>query len=115
MARVTVVGMEVLKNALKDRCTLDDVARVVRHNGQQMQEKAQRNADFKMGYQTGTTKRSISLAIKDAGMTAEVEPGTEYSPYLEYGTRFMEAQPFMKPAQEAQKKKFRSDLEKLLR
>ena len=48
-------------------------------------------------------------------MTAEVSPGTEYSPYLEYGTRFMEAQPFVHPALEAQEGQFKSDMKKLVR
>lgn len=115
MARVTISGIKELQNALKDNVTMDDVKRVVRHHGQQLQEKAQRNADFKKGYQTGTTKRSISLEIKEGGLTAEVEPGTEYSPYLEYGTRFMEAQPFMRPALNEQEGKFKRDLDKLVR
>ena len=115
MGRVTISGIKELQKALKDNATMDDVKRVVRHHGQQLQEKAQSHADFKKGYQTGTTKRSIALEIKEGGLTAEVEPGTEYSKYLEYGTRFMEAQPFMRPALNEQKNKFKSDLEKLMR
>jgi HK97 gp10 family phage protein len=74
----------------------------------------QQKADFKKGYQTGTTKRSIALEIKDSGMTAEVEPGTEYSPYLEYGTRFMDAQSFVRPAYNEQKAIFKADMQKLV-
>lgn len=115
MAHVSVMGLSELKKALKDNISMDDVERVVKHNGQQLQQKMQSKADFKKGYQTGTTKRSISLSITDGGLTAEVEPGTEYSPYLEYGTRFMDAQPFVRPALNEQKGKFKSDLEKLVR
>lgn len=115
MARVEIKGLDKLEKALKKNVTMDDVKRVVRHNGSQLQQKMQANADFKKGYQTGTTKRSIDLEIKDGGFTAEVEPGTEYSPYLEYGTRFMDAQPFVRPAYETQKTKFKSDLNKLMR
>ena len=112
---ITITGMKELKKALKDNVTLNDVARVVRHNGAELQRKIQENADFKKGYQTGTTKRSIGLEIIDAGMTAQVEPKTEYSPYLEYGTRFMDAQPFVKPAFDVQKEKFKKDMDKLVR
>lgn len=115
MARVTLTGMKELQKALKDNVTMDDVKRVVKHNGSQMQDLAQENADFKKGYQTGKTKHSISLEIKDGGMTAEVEPGTEYAPYVEWGTRFMDAQPFMKPAHNVQKEKFKKDMDKLVR
>jgi HK97 gp10 family phage protein len=75
----------------------------------------QSKADFTKGYQTGTTKRSIGLEIKDDGLTAESAPETEYSPYLEYGTRFMEAQPFVRPALEEQAQQFKSDMQKLVR
>ena len=115
MAKITVDGLDKLKKALKEKVTLDDVKKVVRKNGQELQEKIQGNADFKMGYQTGTTKRSVGLEIKDSGMTAESGPETEYSPYLEYGTRFMDAQPFVRPAHDEQKQKFKSDMQKLVR
>lgn len=115
MAKIKVEGLDKLVKALKDNVTLDDVKRVVKTNGGQLQNKMQHNADFKKGYQTGTTKRSIGLEIQDSGFTAEVGPETEYSPYLEYGTRFMDAQPFIKPAHEEQKRKFKQDMERLVK
>lgn len=115
MPRLEIKGLDKLERSLKENVTMNDVKRVVRNNGSQMQQKMQANADFSKGYQTGTTKRSIGLEIKDGGFTAEVEPGTHYSPYLEYGTRFMSAQPFVKPAYDAQKGKFKSDMQKLVR
>ena len=115
MADIKVEGLEKLEKKLKKNITLDDVKRVVRNNGSQLQSKMQGNADFKKGYQTGTTKRSIGLEIQDGGFTAEVGPETEYSPYLEYGTRFMEAQPFIKPAHEEQKQKFKQDMQRLVK
>jgi HK97 gp10 family phage protein len=115
MPKIKVEGLEELMKALKENVSMDDVKRVVRHNGSQMQEKMQRKADFKKGYQTGTTKRSIGLEIKDSGFTAESGPETEYSPYLEYGTRYMEAQPFVKPAYDEQAPKFKRDMDKLVK
>lgn len=112
---IQVKGLDKLQKALKDNVTLDDVKRVVRQNGSELQTKMQQNADFTQGYQTGTTKRSIGLEIKDSGFTAEVAPTTEYSPYLEYGTRFMSAQPFIKPAYEPQKEKFKKDMQRLVK
>lgn len=113
MARIRVTGLTELQKALKDNVTLNDVKKVVRHHGQQMQQTMMQNADFKMGYQTGTTKRSISLEMLDRGMTAEVGPETEYSPYVNYGTRFMEAQPFFSDAVNEQVPKFKKDMQKL--
>lgn len=115
MAKIKVEGLEELKKKLKANATMDDVKRVVRQNGTELQRRMQGKADFKKGYQTGTTKRSIGLEIKDSGLTAESAPETEYSPYLEYGTRFMEAQPFVRPALEEQSEQFNSDMQKLVR
>ncbi len=112
---IHVKGLDKLQKALKDNVTLDDVKRVVRQNGSELQTKMQQNADFTRGYATGTTKRSIGLEIKDSGFTAEVAPTTEYSPYLEYGTRFMSAQPFVKPAYEQQKEQFKKDMDRLVK
>lgn len=115
MAKLTVTGLDKLEKALKDKVTLDDVKRVVRHHGAALQQNMQEKAEFTRGYQTGATKRSIGLEMKDSGFTASVGPETEYSPYLEYGTRFMEAQPFVKPAYRDQKEKFKRDMQKLVR
>lgn len=115
MPKIKFEGLDSLEKKLKKNVTLDDVRRIVRLNGSELHEKMQKNADFKKGYQTGTTKRSITLDIKDGELTAEVEPQTEYSPYLEYGTRFMEAQPFVRPAFDAQAAQFKRDMQKLVR
>lgn len=124
---IKVTGLDKLQKALKDNVTMDDVKRVVRTNGRQLHRKMQANADFKghMGWvpgkgrtfisPTGQTKRSIGLEIVDNGFTAEVAPTTEYSTYLEYGTRFMQAQPFVKPSLNEQKQKFKSDMQKLVK
>ena len=115
MAKLKVEGLDELKKALKDNATLDDVKRVVRQNGSELQQKMQNEADFTRGYATGTTKRSIGFEVKDSGFTAEVEPKTEYSPYLEYGTRFMEAQPFVRTALGVQEVQFKRDMQKLVK
>ena len=111
MGGIKVVGVEKLQKKLKKNVQMEDVKRVVRHNGAEMQEKAQRNAPV----DTGTLKRSIGLEITDSGMAAEVEPTAEYAPYVELGTRFMEAQPYLKPAFDDQKEKFKKDMKKLVK
>lgn len=115
MAGIKVEGLDKLQKALKENITLDDVKHIVRQNGAGLQKKMQNKADFTRGYQTGTTKRSIGLEMTDSGFTAEVEPKTDYSPYLEYGTRFMDAQPFVKPALDEQSAQFKRDMQKLVR
>lgn len=115
MAGISFKGLKELEDQLKHNATLTYVKRVVRKNGSDLQRKIQRNADFKMGYQSGTTKRSVGLDITDHGLTAESGPTTEYSEYLEYGTRFMDAQPFVKPALDEQEQKFKSDMQELVK
>ena len=110
MGDIKIVGMEKLQKKLKQNVRMDDVKREVRHNGAEMQTKAQQNAPV----DTGTLKRSIGLEITDGGMTAEVEPAAEYAPYVELGTRFMEAQPYLGPAFNEQKEKFKKDMKKLV-
>ena len=110
MADIKIVGMQKLQKKLKDNVSMADVKRVIRHNGAEMQAKAQENAPVRTGY----LKRSIGLEITDGGMTAEVEPTADYGPYVELGTRYMEAQPYLKPAFDEQKEKFEKDMKKLV-
>lgn len=109
MSEIVFSGLSELQEALQERCNLDSVKKVVKLNGAEMQEQAQRNAPV----DTGTLERSIGLEMKDSGMTAKVEAKADYAPYQEYGTRFMNAQPYIKPAFNVQKRKFKSDLERL--
>lgn len=115
MAKLKVTGLDRLAKKLKHNVTLSDVKTAVRKNGADLQRTMQRKADFKKGYQTGTTKRSIQLSITDNGFTAEVEPTTEYSEYLEYGTRYMEKQPFVRPALDEVEPNFKADMRKLVK
>lgn len=110
MGGIKVVGLEKLQKKLKQNVQMADVRKVVRHNGAEMQAKAQQNAPV----DTGTLKRSIGIEITDGGMTAEVEPTADYAPYVELGTRFMEAQPYLGPAFNEQKEKFKKDMKKLV-
>ncbi len=115
MAGIKVTGIKELEKALRKNATMEKIKQIVRNNGAELQTKIQENADFAKGYQTGTTKQNVSLEITDGGLSAESGPETEYSPYLEYGTRFMEAQPFVRPALEEQAKKFKSGLKDLVK
>lgn len=115
MAKLTVKGLDKLEKQLKENVKMDDVKRVVRHNGEQMQQKIQNNADFTRGYATGQTKKSIGLEFTDSGFTVSSGATTEYAPYLEYGTRFMSAQKFISPGYNEQKEKFKRDMQKLTR
>lgn len=110
MAGVKIIGIEKIQKKLRQNVQMADVKKVVRLNGAEMQTKAQQNAPV----DTGTLKRSIGLEITGGGMTAEVEPTADYAPYVELGTRFMEAQPYLGPAFNEQKEKFKKDMKKLV-
>ena len=113
MADIKINGIEELQAKLKKNVTMDDVKTVVQHNGELLDNTMKRQAVFTKGYSTGDTARSIMLSLADGGFTAKVGPGTDYAVYVEYGTRFMAAQPFIKPAFEVVKPKFLEDLKKL--
>lgn len=102
-------GVKELKVVLKKKADMGAVRQIVRQNGAELQRKAQRNTPV----DTGTLKRSIGLDISDGGLTAESEAGAEYAPYVEWGTRFMEAQPYMKPAFHEQREQFKRDMDRL--
>lgn len=48
---------------------------------------------------TGRLRSSISHQLaSDGGLVARIGTDVEYAPYVELGTRFMSAQPFLRPA-----------------
>ena len=108
-------GLEELQKHLKKCVTMDDVKRVVRQNGGELEQKIIDHAVFVKGYSKGDTAGSVRTEYKDDGLTAESGPTTDYSEYLERGTRKMDAQPFVGPAFDEQKPIFKNDLKKLVR
>ncbi len=108
---IKFAGINELKIALEKKMDLSAVKRVVAQNGAELQVKAQRNAPV----DTGTLKRSIGLEIKDGGLKAKAEATAEYAPYVEWGTRYMNAQPYIGPAFNEQKEQFKRDMDKLMK
>jgi HK97 gp10 family phage protein len=107
---VTFSGDQELLNALEKMARTEVYKEVVKKNGAALQRTVQRKAVFKKGYSTGATKRSIKLDLASNGLRAVVKANTDYSGYLEVGTRKMEAQPFMQPAFNEIQPKFIDDL-----
>ena len=98
MANLTIRGTEPLIRALQTAANNTAHKAIVKKFGGNLQSSAKRKAVFTKGYSTGATARRIGLEITNGGFSAKVEAKTDYSGYLEKGTRKMEAQPFMKPA-----------------
>lgn len=122
MAELKITNLDALLKKLKKNATMDDVKKAVTINGGELENRMKRNAVFKGHYRgkrfikpTGATKRSINLKIDSNGLKARVAPTTHYSSYLEYGTRKMSAQPFVKPSYDVQKRKFISDLKRIMK
>lgn len=57
-----------------------------------------RRAQTKAPADTGHLRRGITLKIN--GNKAIIRSNANYSGYVEYGTRYMEAQPYLRPAVE---------------
>ena len=99
-----VYGIKKLKVNIKDKRQMTLVKGIVKKNTALLNQEMVKSAVFKGGYSTGRTRQSISLYIGNNGLYGKVHPNTRYSPYVEYGTRFMSAQPFVKPAFKKQRK-----------
>lgn len=114
MLSIEVKGTEKLIDALKVAIEKEAIKGVVKKHTANLQKKAVVKAQFKKGYSTGATRRSITSSLEDGGLVGKVKAGTEYSGYLEKGTRKMEAQPFMRPALDEVEPAFMSDLREVM-
>lgn len=107
-------GLKSLQAGLKDRVKLEAAKKVVKTHTTRMQQNAMRKAPdvYVKGYSTGTTKKSIALDMEDEGLTGRVALTQDYDEYVEYGTRFMAAEPLLGPVFKDEKGDFVSDLKK---
>lgn len=120
MVDVKIEGLQALISDLDARkYSGKQVRNVVMKNGANLQEDAQKRMTktvaYVKGYSKGTTRRSTTLSISDDGMTATVAPATSYFPFIEYGTRFMEAEPTLNPAFQKIKQQFYKDVMDLVK
>ena len=109
--KIDIEGADELVRAIRNRLGADRVVPVIRKNTSQAQAKAMRLA----AVDTGFMKRSITMRIDISGLAGYIVAGADYSPYVEIGTRYMSAQPFMLPAAREQAPIFLSDLKNLIR
>ena len=63
---------------------------------------------------TGTLRRSIHSVFENGGLRGICGPSVEYAPYIEFGTRFQAARPYMRPAAALILPKFADALKALL-
>lgn len=117
---VKIEGLQALISDLDARkYSGKQIRNVVMKNGANLQEDAQKRMTktvaYVKGYSKGTTRRSTTLTISDNGMKATVAPATSYFPYVEYGTRYMEAEPTLNPAFQKIKQQFYKDVMDLVK
>lgn len=103
-------GADELAGYLKKMATMDDVKQAVKINTSEMQNQAMRRAPV----DTGNLKRMIEIDFSDGGLTGKVTSSAGYSGYLEWGTRFMSAQPYMRPSFKVVGGQFDRDMSRLM-
>ena len=107
--KITLSGIDGLLKALNGEEVKGKVGKVVKKHGAAMHKAALRNVPV----DTGHLKRSITL--ESDSMTATVQEHTDYGIYVEMGTRYMGAQPYMKPALNSVEGAFVEDLRKAVK
>lgn len=102
-------GLKNLINHFRKSAELTEVKDVLKGNGEQMFQSAQKNVPV----DTGKLRDSIRLNIDEGGFNVNIKSDADHASYVEYGTRHQHAQPFVGPAFKKQQKKFKEDLNKL--
>lgn len=100
-----------LEKRLKELANLNDIQNAIKINTTEMHNKASR----KVPVDTGHLRRSLAIDFEDGGLTGKVSTDVEYAMYVEYGTRFMSAQPFFRPSLSEQRIQFQKDMQRLLK
>lgn len=109
--RVSLEGLDGLTAALASDTKKAKLQTVIKKNAANLQRRAVR----KVPVDTGFLKRSIQPpSFSSDGMYAVVRATAEYAPYVEYGTRFMAAQPFLGPAYNEIRQQFLDDVRKVV-
>lgn len=125
---MSVAGTEKLSRKLQSGQYQRKARRIVKRNGADLSDKTKNNMsrvytghyEWKKGKgrvfvkPTGATSKSVTVQIRNGGYSASVGAYTKYSPYLEYGTRFMVKRPALIPAFRTQGQIFIKDLKSII-
>ena len=126
MSDIKIEGIERFQKKLKKNVSLDAVKKVVKHYGDKMDVDAKKNAEHFKGHYgwskdkgygfikpSGNLKQGIISDPKRDGLEYQTESTVNYAGYVECGTRFMDAQPYLKPAFKDAAKGMKRDLKRL--
>ena len=119
-SRITWRGSEELAKALRKKAQMGAIKNVVKKNGAQMSDLTKTfmqptGGVYSKGYARGNNQKSTNVEIVDNGMTAKQTTNTDHIGFTEYGTRFMQAEPAIKPAFDRTKVIFKNDLNNLVK
>ena len=106
---IKVVGVERVVGKLRKNATMDDVKNVVKSNVVEQTKNAQRLAPVDTGHLKGSVVASI------ADLEGSTDVGAHYARYVNDGTRFMSAQPFLTNAHNLQAQNFRREMKMLVK
>ena len=112
-----------MKNKWTDKVQREDFDRMVRRGLTAVGAHLQGEAMVRCPVRTGRLRGSISWATEKEKMgnnvstpvdkyTCHVGTNVEYSQHVEYGTRFMKAQPYLRPALDSNSKAVREIFKK---
>lgn len=94
MASINITASRMFTHRMSRRQAKRRLRKAIMVNGQMMYNYTQRYVPVR----TGLLRRSLTLVYEDGGLTARVYTTMYYSDFVESGTRFMSAQPYMAPA-----------------
>lgn len=117
--KIDMRGLSQLEKKLLKGVSKEKISQVVRLNTAELTQKAKDRAPISTektnpGGAHGQLKRSIIPSVGSGGLVGKVNATVDYAQYVEMGTRFMAAQPYMKPAFDQQKEVFLDDMKKLI-
>lgn len=114
---IQIQGLDKLTRKLIKNQALNEAKEVIKKNTAQMHEKTISNmiGTYTKGYRTGNTEDNTTFEIEDGGLSGVQTTNTDYIEYLEKGTRYMAAEPTIKPAFDAQKVVFKKEMEDLVK
>lgn len=112
--KIKLKGVEEAQAKLEKLADLTAVKQALKANTNDLQENAIRRMPntYVKGYSTTHTAKNTNSYIIDDGLTGKVVLETNYSFYVEFGTRYMAAEPVLKPAINEIYPQFISDIKK---
>lgn len=111
MYSIQFKGVNELQRTLVLAQNLDDVKKLIRQHTANMARITSRLAPVK----TGFMNRSLVTSIADGGLTGIAEFYAEYTPYQEWGTRWMPGKFFLKRGFETASNDFIADMQRLVK